>query len=141
MHAQNAIVFAGDVSKMLWPKVKHKTRLARAEKRANRLRQLLNIQSDSLLQNLDIRNKMEHLDEYVDEWAAKDGPLICFNTWNMPPSEYVFYNLADSKFSMLGDEINLMDLSISVGKVQQAVKREIEPIKKRVWPFAPDSGA
>ncbi|WP_104384143.1 hypothetical protein [Sphingobacterium sp. HMA12] len=58
---QSILVAAGNVSKILWPNHKYKTR-------GEHLRRLLKVKEDNLLSNRKFRNHFEHYDERVEEW-------------------------------------------------------------------------
>ncbi|MEO3408520.1 hypothetical protein AAFN85_31690 [Mucilaginibacter sp. CAU 1740] len=58
---QSILVSVGNVSKILWPNEKYKTR-------GEKLRQLLKVKNDNALSNRKFRNHFEHYDERIEEY-------------------------------------------------------------------------
>jgi|ERR1700744_5089562 len=58
---QSILVSVGNVSKILWPDKKYKTR-------GEKLRQLLQVEKDNPLSNRTFRNHFEHYDERIEEY-------------------------------------------------------------------------
>lgn len=67
---QGILVFAGNVSKLLWGANANR-RAARAE-----LRRALEISDDSPLEDRRLRNHFEHFDERLEAWASEDHPRL-----------------------------------------------------------------
>jgi len=63
---QSILVAAGNVSKILWPNEKYKTR-------GERLRQLLKIEQNNPLSSRKFRNHFEHYDERVEDWFENNS--------------------------------------------------------------------
>jgi hypothetical protein len=66
---QTFVVSAGNVSKVLWP-----TRPEFAA-RGVELRALLAVKDDSVLSSRVLRNRLEHIDEWVSKWEQRTGGL------------------------------------------------------------------
>jgi len=62
---QSILVAAGNVSKILWPRLKYKAR-------GERLRQILKVANDNPLSSRKFRNHFEHYDERVEEWFSNN---------------------------------------------------------------------
>ena len=76
---QSILVAAGNVSKILWPiKKEHKMR-------GEKLRQLLKVESDSILSDRKFRNYFEHYDERIEDWF-KNSPSAVYRDVAMNPS-------------------------------------------------------
>ena len=63
---QNMLVHSANLSKYFWPINKGLHKLHK--KRAQNLRKLFNVSSDSAIRNKDLRNHLEHLDENLDTY-------------------------------------------------------------------------
>lgn len=75
---QSILVAAGNVSKILWPNKKYKSR-------GERLRQMLNVKADNLLSNRKFRNHFEHYDERIEEWFSANSSAV-YSDLAMNPS-------------------------------------------------------
>jgi len=63
---QSILVAAGNVSKILWPNQKYKTR-------GEKLRQLLKVEKNNPLSSRKFRNHFEHYDERVEEYFQSNS--------------------------------------------------------------------
>lgn len=62
-HLQNLLNAAANIGKTLWGKANGKYELSRKP-----LRESVGITDASPLKNTDVRNKFEHIDEYISDW-------------------------------------------------------------------------
>lgn len=117
-----------NVSKMLWPVGRDKSRSERGE----HLRGLLNITDDSPLHERTLRDKMDHFDERLDEWVAQSKSRN-LATWNVfePGSvagidvhDYVgVLDPVNMKVTILGKDYEIMPLVEATARLL----REVEP--------------
>jgi len=123
---QSALTFAGNVSKMLWPRMLRTTEVRPAKARARRLRYILGItERDKVLLNAPVvRNNFEHLDTRMDAWATRTTGTIAIHTLiaesalrHIPVRDrFTRYDPTKDTFYMFGDRI-------SVAKLEQSIKR------------------
>ena len=66
---QSILIAAGNVSKILWPHQKYKSR-------GETLRQMLNVSEDNLLSDRKFRNHFEHYDERIEDWFNNQSPAV-----------------------------------------------------------------
>jgi len=67
---QALLVAVGNISKLLWPKPEN-------QQRGDTLRQLLGVAENSVLASRTFRNRFEHFDEKLEDWA-KSSNRRCF---------------------------------------------------------------
>jgi hypothetical protein len=66
---QNLLVAAGNVSKLLWPSAVKKQSLSdEMRDRGKELRGILSLDDSSALKCRELRNQLEHFDEYLHKW-------------------------------------------------------------------------
>ena len=75
---QSILISSGNISKILWPISKYK-------ERGKQLRELLKIDSESVLKSRKFRNKFEHYDELLDDFF-KDKNIYSYTDLAMNPS-------------------------------------------------------
>jgi len=73
---------SANISKLLWGGDEQD------RKDRQRLRERLEVADDSPLRFRDVRNKFEHVDEYINEWVERDGtgPFVGRNVGGEPAS-------------------------------------------------------
>ena len=79
---QSILIAAGNVSKILWPKQKSKSR-------GEKLRKLLNVDESNLLSARKFRNHFEHYDERIEVWFKNQSSAV-YRDLAMNPSMYNF---------------------------------------------------
>lgn len=62
-HVQAFLVAVANISKLLWPKRKHKSR-------GQELREILRVPMNSSIKDKSFRNVFEHYDEEIETWAS-----------------------------------------------------------------------
>jgi hypothetical protein len=75
---QSILIAAGNVSKILWPNHKYKSR-------GEKLRQMLNVNDDNLLSARKFRNHFEHYDERIEDWLNNQSSAV-YTDLSMNPS-------------------------------------------------------
>ena len=108
------LTHASMVSKMLWP-------VKSAQQRGERLRKLLNIPDNHILEDRDLRNFIEHIDERIDLWARQSVGLIMVDLYIGPRSS-LGGQLADARnilrlydhqaktYIVFGEEYRIQDI-------------------------------
>lgn len=81
---QSILIATGNVSKILWPQKKYKSR-------GEKLRKLLHVDNSNLLSNRKFRNHFEHYDERIEETFENQTPVV-YRDLAMNPSMYLFEN-------------------------------------------------
>jgi len=107
---QSILVAAGNVSKILWPRQKYKSR-------GERLRQILNVNEDNLLSDRKFRNHFEHYDERIEEWFNTQSSAV-YGDLAMNPSLRVSmatndnrgYNLFNNTLIFRGESLDLNEI-------------------------------
>lgn len=104
---QSILVAAGNVSKILWPLQKYKSR-------GERLRQMLNVNEDNLLSDRTFRNYFEHYDERIDDWFNNQSSAV-YTDLAMNPSlrgpmatnDHRGYNSSNNTLIFRGESLDL----------------------------------
>lgn len=112
---QSILVAAGNVSKILWPNQKYKSR-------GERLRQMLNVSEDNLLSNRKFRNHFEHYDERIEEWFNTQSSAV-YSDLAMNPSlrgsmatnDHRGYNSFNNTLIFRGELLNLNEVLDALG--------------------------
>lgn len=107
---QSILVAAGNVSKILWPHEKYKSR-------GERLRQMLNVSEDNLLSNRKFRNHFEHYDERIETWFSNQ-PTAVYTDLSMNPSlrgsmatnDHRGYNSFNNTLVFRGESLDLNEV-------------------------------
>ena len=81
---QSILIAAGNVSKILWPQKKYKSR-------GEKLRKLLHVDNSNPLSNRKFRNHFEHYDERIEEWFKNQSSAV-YRDKVMNPSMSTFGN-------------------------------------------------
>jgi hypothetical protein len=104
---QSILVAAGNVSKILWPNVKYKTR-------GERLRQMLKVENGSILCSRKFRNHFEHYDERIDEWFKDNSSAVYTDSAmnpslrsGLPPTDHRGYNSFNNTLVFRGETLEL----------------------------------
>lgn len=66
---QSILIAAGNVSKILWPYQKYKSR-------GEKLRLMLKVNEDNILSDRKIRNHFEHYDERIEDWFNNQSSAV-----------------------------------------------------------------
>lgn len=141
---QNAVCFAGNVSKMLWPHAR-KAIKGIADPRGQRLRSLLGIQSDAILEQRVFRDELEHLDERIDSWTQR--PNLNAALFNIHPDgaiagldpEDTFHRFDPSsgRVHFQGHALDLVALAASIERVKEAAEKRKAEIQQERFPNRP----
>jgi len=107
---QSILVAAGNVSKILWPNQKYRSR-------GERLRQMLNVNEDNLLSNRKFRNHFEHYDERIEEWFNNHSSAV-YTDLAMNPSlrrsmatnDHRGYNSFNNTLIFRGESLDLSEV-------------------------------
>lgn len=130
MHLQSFLISAATISRMLWVSGKGSP----LPERPRRLRQILEVDNNSVLRNRDLRNFFEHYDERLDHWAvgkasAEFDPLFSIN---MPADRdelgYPDYEVGDDDYRIPLRPIvrALIELKAKAESVRGTVMEQIE---------------
>ena len=116
---QSILISSGNISKILWPiKSKYKVR-------GEQLRELLKIDSDSVLKSRIFRNKFEHYDELLDDFF-KDKSIYSYTDLVMNPflsssigeSCHRGYNSYNNTLVIHGEILDLNDIVDTVEQLK-----------------------
>ena len=116
---QSILIAAGNVSKILWPHKKYKSR-------GEKLRKLLNIDETNLLSDRKFRNHFEHYDERIEVWF-QNNPSAVYRDLAMNPSLYGFgftsnnhraYNSFDNTLIFRGESLDLGEVLKALEKIR-----------------------
>ncbi len=107
---QSILVAAANVSKILWPRQKYKSR-------GERLRQMLNVNEDNLLSDRKFRNHFEHYDERIEDWFNNQSSAV-YTDLAMNPSlrgpmatnDHRGYNSFNNTLIFRGESLDLNEV-------------------------------
>jgi hypothetical protein len=107
---QSILIAAGNVSKILWPHQKYKSR-------GERLRQMLNVNDDNLLSDRKFRNHFEHYDERIEDWFSNQSSAV-YTDLAMNPSlrgpmatnDHRGYNRFNNTLIFRGESLDLNEV-------------------------------
>lgn len=138
-YAQNLIVYAGNISKILWGvKIKNNRTLnQKREIERRELRLKLKVSETSLLKRRYLRNALEHIDEKLEEFTNNPQSLILNK--NMGPIKGIIqieekdYDISKEKnlrhydpdakvFYFYGENINLEELFKAIKELEKNIK-------------------
>jgi len=144
MDIQSALGCAANVGKMLWPAPTDPDAAKIAIPRGARLRALLKIETDPVLEDRRLRNSFEHLDERVDKWAQQPrklmlnvfGPINVVVGWTHDEI-FTMYDPVSRSVRMLRHTVSLFDVKTSVERVQEAAEAARTDIESRLEPPEP----
>ncbi|MCK0133365.1 hypothetical protein [Arenibacter sp. S6351L] len=116
---QSILISSGNISKILWPMI------SKYKERGIQLRELLKIDSESILKNRKIRNKFEHYDELLDNFF-KDKNNYSYTDLAMNPSLsssigescHRGYNSYNNTLVIHGEILNLNDIVDAVEQLK-----------------------
>jgi hypothetical protein len=107
---QSILVAAGNVSKILWPRQKYKSR-------GERLRQILNVNEDNLLSDRKFRNHFEHYDERIEEWFNNQSSVVYADLAmnpslrrSMTTNDHRGYNSFNNTLIFRGESLDLSEV-------------------------------
>lgn len=119
---QSILVAAGNVSKILWPNRTNKTR-------GERLRQILRIESTSILSDRKFRNHFEHYDERIEEWftSSSSGVYIDLSMnpslrGDLPRNDHRGYNSFNNTLIFRGESLDLNEILKALEEVYNNCK-------------------
>lgn len=123
---QSILVAAGNVSKILWPISKYKMR-------GQRLRQLLNVENNSILSNRKFRNAFfEHYDERVEEWFENQFSGVYIDLAMNPSlreglggNGHRGYNSFDNSLIFRGERLDLNEVLNTLSKIHNHCKQYV----------------
>lgn len=119
---QSILIATGNVSKILWPQKKYKSR-------GEKLRKLLNVDKNNLLSNRKFRNHFEHYDERIELWFETQ-PSAVYRDLSMNPSISSFnkwLNFTHRGYNSFNDTLIFRGESLDLG----ALLNELEEIRKK----------
>lgn len=142
---QSAILFAANISQILWPARPRYKVIQISKPRGQRMRQLLGITHSKHLQDVRLRDNLAHLDEKIDAWTqrpnlqlgihlvARENDIATLHrderlTWLNPQTLEV---------SMFANKMNLQDLMDEVVAIAVATSQAIRNIQSPQSPAAP----
>jgi hypothetical protein len=108
---QSILIASGNVSKILWPNKKYKSR-------GEKLRDLLNVNEDNPLFDRTFRNHFEHYDDRIERWF-EDQPSAVYRDLAMNPSMQGFgeltfnhrgYNSSNNTLIFRGESLDLNEV-------------------------------
>lgn len=116
---QSILISSSNISKILWASKKE------YKERGEQLRNILNIDSESVLRNRKFRNKFEHYDELLDDFLKdKDSCFYTDLAMNPSLSSYVSnschrgYNIFNNTIVIHGEILNLNNIVVAVKEVK-----------------------
>lgn len=114
---QSILVAAGNVSKILWPRQKYKSR-------GERLRQMLNVNVDNLLSDRKFRNHFEHYDERIEEWFNNQSSAVYIDLAMNPSlrgpiaiNDHRGYNSFNNTLIFRGESLNLNEVLYALEEI------------------------
>lgn len=115
---QSILISSGNISKILWP-------ISKYRERGKQLRELLKIDSDSVLKSRIFRNKFEHYDELLDDFF-KDKSIYAYTDLAMNPSLnssirescHRGYNSYNNTLVIHGENLGLNDIVDAVKQLK-----------------------
>lgn len=119
---QSILISSGNISKLLWP-------IRKYEERGKHFRELLNIDSNSVLKSRKFRNKFEHYDELIDVLFG-DNNISSYTDLAMNPSLSFFigeschrgYNSFNNTLLIHGEILDLNEIIDEVERLKQKCK-------------------
>lgn len=119
---QSILIAAGNVSKILWPQKKYKSR-------GEKLRILLDVDKNNLLSIRKFRNHFEHYDERIEAWFETQ-PSAVYRDLSMNPSISSFdkwLNFSHRGYNSFNNTLIFRGESLDLG----ALLNELEEIRKK----------
>lgn len=115
----------GVISKILWPPRN------KYDARGEHLRQLLNMDTNSTLSDRSVRNRIEHIDEQLDEHFKKGQGLSLRNmgdpntfAGNMSAADhFLFYDPSRKIIYFLGETIKLVEVCNELNSTRQVIRQ------------------
>jgi hypothetical protein len=120
---QSILVATANVSKILWPTTKYKTR-------GERLRQELGVENSSILSSRKFRNYFEHYDEQVDDWFKNQSSAVYIDL-AMNPSMSGVGARGHRGYNSFNNTLIFRDESLDLGEVLKA----LEEILSKCQPY------
>lgn len=106
-HAQNLIVYSGNLSKILWGLPdRNQTKDAMRRRERTELREKLNVSEESFLKKRFLRNALEHIDEKLEEFTENPQSIILNK--NFGPVKKMFY-FGDDEYDPLKKNLRHYD--------------------------------
>jgi len=139
---QSCFTSAANISKLLWPgKPFDPKNGPEGKKRGQRLRAMLNVQKEPVLENKKLRNRLEHIDEHLDSWATSPRDMIvnavsdnpAINAYN-PTDIFGLYNPKTYTVTVLGESVDLDQLCNAVWGVKASAAVAFGRIHRKRYP-------
>lgn len=114
---QSILIAAGNVSKILWPGKKYKSR-------GEKLRKLLRVDASNLLSDRKFRNHFEHYDERIEVWFANHSSAV-YRDLAMNPSMSNFgqkYTSNHRVYNSIDNTLVFRDESLDLNAVLSALE-------------------
>ncbi len=120
---QSILVAAGNVSKILWPNAKYKTR-------GERLRKVLNVENSNIISSRKFRNHFEHYDERIDEWFKDNSSAVYADLGmnsslrnRLPTRDHRGYNSFNNTLVFRGETLDLGELLKALNEILDSCKQ------------------
>lgn len=136
-----ALHYTASVSRMIWPSPweKDKDRALKARERGRYMIALLNLPDDHILRSRHLRNYIEHMDEWLDTWAAPSHrPFHAFSTvlhehlltedarTDVIDSTFLVLEPEQGRIHVMGKQFLLSDLRVGLEDVQARASLAME---------------
>lgn len=125
---QLILVAAANVSKILWPQKKYKSR-------GDLLRKLLNVDQNNLLSDRRFRNHFEHYDEKIENWF-KDQPSAVYRDLEIDPFKSI-WGITDHNKNRTYDPIKQTITFRGESLDLEEVLNALEEIRLKCSPYTP----
>lgn len=112
---QSILVATANVSKILWPKTKYKTR-------GERLRQMLKVENGNILSSRKFRNYFEHYDEQVDDWFENQSSGVYIDLAMNPSLQGRSLSGAHRGYNSFNNTLIFRGESLDLGEVLMALE-------------------
>ena len=122
---QSILIAAGNISKILWPNKKYK-------ERGKKLRELLNVDSNSVLRSRKFRNLLEHYDELIDDLFA-NHPTASYIDFAMNPSMSFSGRKCHRGYNSFNNTLVIRGQILDLNVLLKAIK----DIKLKCSPYVP----
>jgi thiamine kinase-like enzyme len=126
---EHFIQHAAAISQLLWPSNK------KGRKRAEYLRTYLKIEQDNILHNRDLRNRLVHFDERLDNWVDKskrhnfvDQSIGDVHKLikGVEAIDYIRnFNPATMEYIFLNEKFNLRDIQVAIEQIKRLLSNSI----------------
>jgi hypothetical protein len=124
---QSILIAGGNVSKVLWPQKKYKSR-------GERLRNLLNVHNNNVLSNRAFRNHFEHYDERIEDYFKNGRPAVYIDLAMNPSMSTFGFERNNRGYNSFNNTLVFRDEVLDLNAVLSA----LEEIRHNCKPFVLD---